>query len=580
MYSHPIRKSFGLIVLYSVIIIGIFVLQFRNESVVSKNIGQLSISFAQSQNEAGEISLKNTLQASFRGISFIADEVTPARLIFEDASGQRSENLALVSYEQKNPLSYTFHFTNDVALTFSVTSTDSLAVMSITAELPKDALGLRLNYKPISGFSVTEKTKTRLILNSKSRTYSFSASQIGEKDFMLSQKNLVSYYMAFDPSIKFSFAMLDSDMIIAQKSTYDANIRSLRESLVSMVEQAVRTNQTLSEKSVTAYVAERASQGLYAEAINYIPDSFKKGNKRTYLSAPYFNSLANMLPTLEMNNENLAGMIENALATSSLAVFATENLADYINILSDDTKARSLIAMAKSILEDESQAEQLKLSQASGILACYVRLETLHSNLADLLRPVAQRCVSIIESHCTLSDSILTLAENDGSTSNYLTLSTGSALIKWGEFNGASEYSEAGYALINTILSTSNLDLLTMADVYPVLVANNYYPNYKVISRGRAGTIWAWTCARSIQYTELDSSASISINFPKGETNYIIFGGIRAFSEIEIYGLSFRPDPRFESYNSSGFVYKDNLKTLLLKSRHKAETEIIRLTYR
>ena len=580
MYTHPIRKSFGLIVLYSIIIIGLFVLQFRNESVVSKSIGQLSISFAQSQNEAGEISLKNSLQANFKGISFIADEVSPARLVLQDNSGERTENLVLTACEQKTPLSYTFHFTNDTFLTFSVTSTDSLAVMSISAELPQDAVALHLNYKPISGFSVTEKTRTRLILNSKNLTYSFSAGEISSTDFILSHKNPTSYYMAFDPSVKFNFAMLDSDMIIAQKSTYDANVRSLRESLVSLVEQAVRTNQTLSEKSVTAYVAERASQGLYAEAINYIPDSFKKGNKRTYLSAPYFNSLATMLPTLEMNNENIESMLKNSIASSSLSVFTLENFADYLNILPEDAKVRSIISLAKTILEDESAADQTKLSHASGVLNTYIRLEALHSNLAELLRPAAQRCIPIIESHCILNNSLLTLVEKDSAVSNYQALLTGNALIKWGEFNGATEYSEAGYAIINSILSANTIDLLTMSDVYPVLVSNEYYPNYKVISRSPAGTIWAWTCARSITYTPHDGMASISINFPKGETNYIILSGVQPFSEIEIYGLSFRSDPRFESYNSSGFVYNTSQKILLLKSRHKAETEIIRLTYR
>ena len=96
MYRHPFRKSFGLIVLYSIIIIGIFVLQFRNESVVSKNIGLLSISFAQSQNEAGEVSLKNSLQVAFKGISFIADEVNPAQLYLSPEEGfQTKKNLML-----------------------------------------------------------------------------------------------------------------------------------------------------------------------------------------------------------------------------------------------------------------------------------------------------------------------------------------------------------------------------------------------------------------------------------------------------------------------------------------------------
>lgn len=581
MYRHPFRKSFGLIVLYSIIIIGIFVLQFRNESVVSKNVGLLSISFAQSQNESGEISLKNTLQVAFKGISFIADEVNPAQLYTSEGEGsQIKKNLTLVSYEQKTPLSYTFHFTEGVSLTFAVTGTDSSAAFSITAALPPKSSGLYLNYKPSSGFSVTDKTRSKIILNSKNLTYAFTASLIDDTTIFLSSKNFIANYVAYDPSVEFSFATLDSDMIIAQKSTYDTNLKTLRTNLVNSVASAISNNQTLSEKSVIAYVAELASQGRYTEAINYIPDSFKKGNKRTFLSAPYFNTLDAMYPTMEMYTGNMSEMIANSLSSSSLSIFNVEGFADYLNILPESQNIRNLLAIPNQVFEDESAAQQVKLSQASGILNTYLRLSSLHSSLADTLLPSIEKCLKIIESNCTLNDSLLNLTENGNTVSHFLALSTGNALIKWGEFNNSQEHCQAGYAIINSILSMSSLDPITMADIYPVLVENPFYPHYKVLSRTPGGVIWAWTCAPSMSYSGQNNTATIAVNFPKGDIHHIIFNGIIAFNEIEIYGVSFHSDPRFESYNSSGFIYKENKNSLLLKSRHKSETEIIRLTYR
>lgn len=581
MYRHPFRKSFGLIVLYSIIIIGIFVLQFRNESVVSKSVGLLSVSYAQSQNEAGEVSLKNSLQVSFKGISFIADEVSPARLCITQEDGTEvQKNLTLVSYEQQTPLSYTFSFTEDVSLTFAVTGTDSSAAFSITASLPQDSLGLYLNYKPSSGFSVTEKTHSKLILNSKNLTYAFTASQITDSSIFLSSKNFVSNYVAYDPSVEFSFASLDSDLIIAQKSTYDTNLKSLRANLVTSVTDSIKNNQTLSEKSVIAYVAELASQGRFAEAVNFVPESFKKGNKRTYLSAPYFNSLDAMYPTLEMYSGNMNEMISNAIETSSVSIFSVDGLADYLNTLPDSPTYRTLLSIPATVFEDESSASQIKLSQASGILNTYLKLSSLHSSLADVLLPAAEKCLNIIESSCTLTDSLLILTEKDVTVSNFLALSTGNALIRWGEFNNSEEHLQAGYAIINSILSVNSLDSITLADIYPVLVDNPFYPHYKVLSRTPGGVIWAWTCSPSVTYSVQNNIATISVNFPKGESNYLIINGIIGFSEIEIYGLSFHSDPRFESYNSSGFIYRDTKNALLLKSRHKSETELIRLTYR
>lgn len=580
MYRHPFRKSFGLIVLYSIIIIGIFVLQFRNESVVSKNIGLLSISFAQSQNESGETSLKNSLQVSFKGISFIADEVSPATLAIQEEDTVSKKNLTLVSYEQKTPLSYTFHFTENVALTFSVTGTDSNAAFSISASIPDSASGIYLNYKPASGFSVTDKTQTKLILNSKNLTYAFTAAQINDTEIFLSSKNYISNYVAYDPSVEFSFASIDSEMIIAQKSTYDSNIKVLRENLVSSVTNSISSNQTISEKSIVAYIAELASQGRYKEAVDFIPDNFKKGNKRTFLSATYFNTLDAMYPTLEMHNGNLDEMISNSIESSSLSVFAVEELGDYINILPDNPLITKLLTLPSHILENEENLSQVKLSHASGVLNTYLKLTALHSNFADILLPAAKKCLDIIESKCSLQDSLLILTDKDGPVTDFLALSTGNALVRWGEFNNASEYTLAGYAIINSILSITTLDSITLADIYPVLINNLYYPHYKVLSRTPGGVIWAWTCSPSVSYSVHNNIATISVSFPKGEVNYLIINGIIAFSDIEIYGLSFHSDPRFESYNSSGFIYRDTKNALLLKSRHKTENEIVRLTYK
>ena len=530
----------------------------------------LSVTFAQNQSESGEVSLKNSLQVSFKGISFTADDVTPAVLSLDDGT---SLPVSLLSYSEPTPLSIAFDFTGDVSLIFAVSDTDSEAALSLSAKLPENAVGITLNYKPASGFSVTEKTNTRLILNSKNLTYAFTSAKIDEREIFLSSKNSVSYYVAYNPSVEFSFANLDSDMPIMQKSAYDSNIAVLRNDLVSAVNESIKTNQTLSEKAVIAYVSELASRGRYTEAVNSIPDSFKKGNKRTYLSATYFDSLESMYPTLEMHNQNMAEMLKNALSSGSLSIFGVEDFADYLSILPERADIRKILSLPQKFLE------QMTLSEACGVLSTYVRLASLHSSLADLLSESATECLSIIEKYCVLSDSSLKIVEKDLPVSNSLALTTGNALIHWGEFNGAEEYTLSGYAIINSVLQEDSLDLLTLSEMYPVLVENPYYPHYKLLSKNQSGVIWAWTCAPSISYSESGNSATLSLNFPKNEVNYAIVSGIRPFSDIEIYGLSFHADARFESYNSSGFIYREAKRALFLKSRHKTETEVVRLSF-
>ncbi|WP_407426931.1 hypothetical protein [Treponema sp.] len=575
MYRHSFRKSLGLFVLYSVLIIGIFVLQFKNESVVSKNIGLLSVSFAQTQQENGEISLKNDFQVNFKGISFFSDEVTPITLIMSDNS--QSEPLNLISCAQETPLSYKFNFTNNVSLTFSVSDTKSTASMSINASLPENSKGLYLNYKPTSGFSVTEKSKARILLSSKSLAYNFNAPKIEEHRLFFTGRTSTAYYAPFNEKDVFKFASIDTSLIIAQKSTYDANILQLRENIVSSVKNSINLSQSLSEKAVIAYIAELASQNQYSLAVSSIPDSFKNGNKRTYLSSPYLNNLDAMYPSLVMHNENMAEMISNALASNSLSIFTMDELADYLNIYSDNQKVKDLLDLpSQIILSNESE---LKVSIASGILCTYLKLSSLHSSLADKLLPVIDLCLKTIESNCIFVDSIVQLVEKDSQISNSLALETGNALIKWGEFNSAEEYKTAGYCIINSILSTTTLEQIAMADVYPVLINNEYYPHFVILQRNSSSPVWAWTCAASVSYSMQNNTAAISTRFNKGDSHYMMLCGIKEFSEIEIYGLSFHSDPRFETYNSSGFIYKNKNNTLLLKYRHKNDTELVRLSY-
>jgi len=111
--------------------------------------------------------------------------------------------------------------------------------------------------------------------------------------------------------------------------------------------------------------------------------------------------------------------------------------------------------------------------------------------------------------------------------------------------------------------------------VYPALVAgNSWYPHALSLAEQAGPGVWAWTSAESVKITrQSENVMKITTRFPQGETHYMVLRGIKPFYRISIYGLDFRTDPRFESYNSSGYVYNEQTGTLYLKMRHKAEYE-------
>ena len=139
----------------------------------------------------------------------------------------------------------------------------------------------------------------------------------------------------------------------------------------------------------------------------------------------------------------------------------------------------------------------------------------------------------------------------------------------------------AGHAIVNSYLSEStSFDLRTLCNLYPIVAYDNpYYPHLEKVRESGNELIWAWTCAKSIECKRDAGEINFTIDFPEGDTHYVIIKGVPQFSSIYIYDMAFRTDPRFETYNSSGYIFKKSTDTLLLKSRHKKRLETVRLIY-
>jgi hypothetical protein len=576
MYNHPVKKSAGLIVLYAVIIVGIFILQFRSNSVISHNIGSLQMSVDQRQDSTGAIKLKNRMQVSFKGIAFIADDIHPALLISKGSDSP--EHLTLVSWEQTSPLAYRFQFTKNAAIVFSVSDTTDSAKLSITVDLPPDAESLTVLYKPITGYSVTDQTGTHASVSSKNNEYIMTAPKLQDNTISLLAKDPQASYIRHITTTAFSFADSTAGLPLAAKTAYDATITKFRNTLISAAQSALQEPGQLSENIIVAYVAEMAAQHRYNEALDSIPESFKKSTKRTYVSSPYFDSLTTMNASLERQIENTSSMINNAVDQKTLDIYAADNLADFLLRNSTAEKVLTLLS-----LPGKMQPFTPTLTQATGILSVYTQLKKADSPLAAKLEPVLNTCLSTIGSSCRRTNDKIELIDKDAPAALLQCADTASALIGYGIVAANTAYTGAGYLILNSAVADfTGQDIQTLANLYPVLIPDNsYYPHAVVLSNENGRPVWAWTVAHSINYKKNGdgTEAEIEIEFPQGDTHYLIINGISSFKGIDIYNMPFRTDPRFETYNSSGYVYNADKKLLLLKSRQKSAVEVIKLHY-
>jgi hypothetical protein len=199
---------------------------------------------------------------------------------------------------------------------------------------------------------------------------------------------------------------------------------------------------------------------------------------------------------------------------------------------------------------------------------------------ADVLQVPAQKALAIIEKACSIKDDIFSFAVESEEVSLLDYAKTGDALIRYGAIIGNADISAVGRLMFNIAISRlDSSDIESFATIYPLAAKENlFYPHLVILDNAADSPIWAWTSAQSMTMsTDSNKTSTISLDFPQGDSHYVIINGVESFKTIEIYELSFRTDHRFETYNSSGYVYDSKTKTLFLKYRHKSGTEIVKL---
>ncbi len=567
-----IRKAIGLLIVDFVIIIGIFILQFRTDSSILKKIGGMQISMARADNPDAIPALKNEFEVTYNGITVHSNPQNAIKLLTKENS--IAKELTLLNYsEEEHKL--TLNFSDNIDLIFMVEQDSSDSPLTIYADVPKDVTDLYVPFTVGYNMKVQKEESNRIVLEGKKQNWSLHSNELSDNYIHFTYADNLAHYAIYDDTQKFTFDVI-TELAEAQSSAYAQTIASFTKNLQNAFKTSLNDN-SFTEQAVVSYIASMANEGNYKQAIEEIPADYKKSAARTYLSAPYLNNLAANDTKLEAYIAESNKAIKNAANTLSLDIFTTADLAQLLCIYPDLSVVRAVLTNAAT-----ANAEQFTVAQASGIILTYAALTSLNSDYAAILAPAMEGCLQKITESCSYENNVLTISENDTFVSVVQAVETGIALLRYGQASGNSTYTKAGRVIINSYISeSSSFDLRTLSTIYPMLAYDNqFYPRIVLINSYGKDAVWAWTCAKSITYNlDAKEGLTLSIDFPLEHTHYVIFKGIPAFEQIFIYDMAFRTDPRFETYNSSGYVYRSDSKTLLLKSRHKSQIENVRMTY-
>ena len=566
-----LKKALGLLIVDIVIIIGIFVLQFRTDSTIIKKIGNLQITLEALNEQEGIITYKNKARISYNGINFFFDEQNPASV---KKAGTESF-VELQSVEQTEEFSITLNFSENIKVTFELASADPSASLAILTDLPDGITDFSMPYNYSSNMTVQKVEKDSIVFGGKRNAWELSGHSVRAGYFDFTPRNYLATYSIYDANQKFTFDSITNEPIASVAEFYKT-LAQLKRNLISAFEaNNVETN--ITEQVAVSYVAAQAETGNFTRAVEMVPDSLKKSRQRTYLSAPYFNTLEDMNVNLEKAMKDYERRIADSAEKGSFDLFTVHKIADFLYLNQQQSVVTKLLNKAAN-----ADPETLTIAQISGILQVYADLIQLSPSYAALLEPVLEPGIERITDACKFEGNILTISENDTFLSVNQAVETGIALLRYGKVSANETLEKAGYAIVNSYLSeSSSFDLRTLSNLYPVVAFDNvFYPHFEKVDEKGDKTIWAWTCAKSIKLVRSAEEYNFTIDFPEGDTHYVILKGIPVFNLIYIYDMSFRTDPRFETYNSSGYVYKRPSETLLLKSRHKTEFEKVRLVYK
>ena len=284
-----IRKAISLLIVDVIIIIGIFVLQFRTDSSIIEKIGNLQLTFSQTEDAEKGMILQNKFRLTYNGINFYFDNQNPVTVVKSD---ETKSSLTLESWQKDDDLSYTLNFSDDVKVTFNLDSTEENASLFVNTVLPSQIHSIFLPYNYSSNIKIEQQENHSLVLNNKKDSWQLAAESVDSGLFALSNQKSQGLYSLYQEETKFTFDILQ-DSPLADLSLFQKNIAALKTNLISSYKSNTN-NANISEQVIVSYIAAQAEKGNYSVAIEEIPSNLKKSSQRTYLSAPYFNTLSDM----------------------------------------------------------------------------------------------------------------------------------------------------------------------------------------------------------------------------------------------------------------------------------------------
>ena len=194
--------------------------------------------------------------------------------------------------------------------------------------------------------------------------------------------------------------------------------------------------------------------GMYQTALDAVPDAFKRGTARTYLSSPFLNTLERSWQSMIARDREERSLLSRQFTENNLRVFEFPHLVPYLVDRGSTVFLDDIIRVASAV--DLSTLTPL---QAAGLLEIMQDMQVYSPQRSDALLLLAETCERVIrESLVQIQD---TLYVTTGGTLNdsYATFRIAHILRRYGTMSTATApWQHAGTLLYTSLLSRAEND--------------------------------------------------------------------------------------------------------------------------
>ncbi len=594
---HVARRMLTLSALYICIIFGIFFVQFTNGRAFSLSLGPMLVSGSSSVGEDGAEVPGLPLHVGANGLDLFFDQ---QNRLLAWTGDKNSVSLDVTGFGRRDS-GFEVRFTGGVSVYFQADRRGDTDVFAVSAVIPQKYIRVTIPYR-ISRSARLEKKDSLVLVSAGKSKYSFSQAQVflpsGTQRLAVNRAAPVVYYQTWRPAKGLVIEDL-AGLPGASATVLQGAREKFAANALASFRGAVNAG-AFDEELAVAYAAEMGRVGMYRAALDAIPSAFASSASRTWKSSSFFNHLEKTWAPFTADERSERSRLSRLLGERDPLFFEFPSILPYLVDRGSTVLFEDLAKFTAAL--DMTRVTPL---QAAGILEAAMDAPLVAPSLSEPFSALAESCERKLKASLWRVQDSLYLSGDGASVDTAETFRVAAVLSRYGrEVPGKKAWESAGNLLAATLLDfagaraelparfavtgtaeektgvVAKTERMLMAkEVYPLVMASNtWLPHAVSFAKAGEGGLWAWTSAQSVSVSRPEpKTLRFVTRFPVGETHYMVIRGVKPFSRIQIYGMDFRTDPRFESYNSSGYRYSEETETLYLKMRHKSEYEEVTL---